>query len=355
MQVSLLLNEPGLKPELIEAFNFLKECNDRAAELTRQVLTFSRRQPIQKQAIQMNLLLADMLNLLRRLLGEQIEITLQFSAAEFWVEVDRGMIEQVVMNLCINARDAMAHGGILTLGLQMAERTEADTRCNADARPGRFVCLSVADQGCGMQEATLNRIFEPFFTTKSVGKGTGLGLAVIYGIAKQHNGWIEVSSELGKGTEFRVFLPASGTTELPPLAHSQKQIQRGTETILLVEDEPTVRLAVAKCLRHAGYQVLEAKNAPDAIEKWSGQIADIRLLLTDMVMPGGMNGWELAKEFKKVKPDLPVIITSGYNTEIVKSGIPTGRGLAYLPKPSTAEVITTTIRELLSEIPASLS
>jgi PAS domain S-box-containing protein len=345
IQLGMLLAEPDLKPDLRAALEMLKKGEDRAAKLTRQLLTFSRRQVMQMKPVELNTVLNDEYKLLHRLLGEHIELRHEPLADEVWIQADPGMIEQVIMNLCINARDAMPKGGQLALGLKVVELADG-TNGSVEARPGTFACLTVTDTGCGIRAEILPRIFEPFFTTKDIGKGTGLGLSTAYGIVKQHKGWIEVTSTVGQGSEFRVFLP-SGTPAGAPAAGTVPQIARGTETILVVEDEEPLRKSVVKFLKFAGYHVLEAADGPEALRLWSGKIDEINLLLTDMIMPGGMNGRDLAEAFRKLKPALPVILTSGYSDEMTESDFTTKLGFAYLPKPCDPVTLTEVVQKSL--------
>jgi CheY-like chemotaxis protein len=286
--------------------------------------------------------------MLRRLIGENI--TLEFKAAgqPLWISADSGMIEQVVINLVVNARDAMPKGGRITLTTQV---THLDPSChsrNPESRPGHFVCLTVSDTGCGMDDNTLKRIFEPFFTTKETGKGTGLGLATVYGIAQRHEGWIEVQSQIDLGTTFRVFLPASpaGATTTPssPAPHP---VRGGHESILLVEDDPAVRDQVATVLQRAGYHVFKAPNGQVAATLWSENRGAIDLLLTDMIMPEGLTGLELAQNLRQQHPRLKVIIMSGYNLEFALQGIPTKDQIHYLSKPFETSQLAQLVRRCL--------
>ena len=347
IQLGLLMADPGLSPHVREALVSLKKNADRAAKLTRQLLMFSRREAMQKKPLELNALVDDELKMLHRLLGEHIDLMIRGHSSAAWIEADSGMMEQVLMNLCLNARDAMPQGGRLTVGVTAASLTP-DQIAHAEARPGDFICLSVADTGCGMSAETISRIFEPFFTTKEIGKGTGLGLATVYGIVKQHQGWIEVGSEPGKGTVFRVYLPASTSATAARSHPHRPKIIPGTGTILLVEDEETVRDSMSQCLKHVGYQVFEAASGPEALQKWSSRLGEIDLLFTDMVMPGGMNGLELAESLLKSKPALPVIITSGYNNEMVQTVLNNRPGFRFLHKPYDLSLLTTTIRQSLS-------
>ncbi len=291
-----------------------------------------------------------LLKMLRRLLGEHI--TVQFESNDNLppVEADTGMLEQVVLNLVVNARDAMPRGGKVTITTHLTEIDLDSVRHHSERRPGKFVTLSVADTGTGMDDQTLKRIFEPFFTTKDVGKGTGLGLPTAYGIIKQHQGWIEVYTQPGQGSLFEVFLPAKNV----PRAHSEAHAPSthavgGHETILLVEDEDIVRRPISIYLRKLGYTVIEAPDGKQAFKLWQQNRDTIGLLYTDIIMPEGISGLELAGQLKMEKPALKVIISSGYSTEISTHGVPEQDEFVYLAKPSTSATIASTIRACLDK------
>ncbi len=346
IQLGMLMMDKTLKPEVLEALKDLRRGSDRAASLTRQLLLFSRRQAMQIKPVELNTLLDDVLKMIRRVIGEHIDLNIQSQTQAAWIEADSGMIEQVVMNLAINARDAMPNGGKLTIRINELVISPQDIR-NPEARTDHFISLTVADEGCGMSEEIQSRIFEPFFTTKGVGKGTGLGLATVYGIVKQHRGWIEVSSKIGKGSVFQVLLPKGGSQTSVTAEHTQPPIMDGTGTILVVEDEDSVRRPLVLFLKLAGYQVFEAENGAEALKLWGGRLNLINLLLTDMVMPGGMNGKQLADSFKKSKPDLPVIITSGYSTEISNFGFNEEYGFRFLAKPYQTNALLKIVQQCL--------
>ena len=311
---------------------------------------FSRRSVIQSRIVDLNELVQNLLKMLRRLLGENITITFDSQTQLPAVEVDIGMIEQVLMNLAVNARDAMPKGGKLTISTGSLELGEAAAKLHSERRPGAFVTLTVADTGVGMNESTLKRIFEPFFTTKDVGKGTGLGLPTAHGIIKQHHGWIEVQSQPDHGSTFTVYLPVkvlpATTTELPP---ALSPVLGGNGTLLLVEDEEIVRRPIGTYLRKLGYHVIEAGNGNQAFNLWRQHREKIDLLYTDMVMPEGVTGLELAEKLRGEKPQLKVIISSGYSTEISMQGVPAGAGYIYLPKPSPSASIAAAVRECLQK------
>jgi len=345
----ILLAKPDLQEKIADSIQAIYFASERAASLTRQLLMFSRKNIMQAQPLDLRNVIIQMSKMLKRLLGETI--TLHFNPPEEIpvVHGDAGMIEQVLMNLSVNARDAMPRGGTLSIALELVNFDDASARSNPEARPGNFVCLRVGDNGTGMDNLTMRRIFEPFFTTKEPGKGTGLGLATVYGIVKQHEGWIEVSSELGQGTTFQVFFPAgnkSASTTVEGLGPAVR-IQGGNETILLVEDEMILRDLAVVILRDCGYRVLEAATGVEAVEVWNRHHNSIDLLLTDMVMPEGISGVELAEKLIAEKPDLHVIFTSGYSVDEMDTAfIRDGRG-DFLQKPYTRVTLAKAVRDCL--------
>ena len=350
MHLSLLQQHPNLDQETTDQIKELESETKRAANLTRQLLMFSRRSVMQVRVLDVNEVVQHLLKMLRRLLGEHITVHFESNANLSPVEADSGMLEQVVLNLVVNARDAMAKGGKVTITTRTTEIDLDSVRHHSERRPGKFVALSVADTGTGMDEQTLKRIFEPFFTTKDVGKGTGLGLPTAYGIIKQHQGWIEVYTQLGQGSVFEVFLPAKnvphGHAELPAAAG---KAVGGSDTILLVEDEDIVRRPISIFLRKLGYTVIEAANGKLAFKLWRENRDKINLLYTDIIMPEGISGLELAGQLKMEKPDLKVIISSGYSTEISTHGVTEKDEFVYLAKPSSSSVIASTIRACLDK------
>jgi two-component system, cell cycle sensor histidine kinase and response regulator CckA len=320
----------------------------RGGNLTRQLLAFSRKQEMQPQDLNLNEVVGGMTKMLGRLLGANV--ALQFVPAPGLPAVhgDVGMIEQVLLNLAVNARDAMPRGGKLVV--TTAVRTTGDTQMerNPEARAGQFVRLSVSDTGCGIAPEVLPRIFEPFFTTKEVGKGTGLGLATVYGIVKQHQGWIEVESEAGRGTTFNVFLPAGSRTTGPLSAPVPSRAARGHgETILIAEDEPALRRLAARVLRDLGYEVLEAGSGAEAIQVWEQQTRKVDLLLTDLVMPDGFTGRELAKKLEARQTGLKVIYTSGYSPEMGETVFVFREGINFLQKPYQPQTLAKAVRDCL--------
>ena len=346
---ALLLARKSAGPDAAGPLKQISMAAERAASLTRQLLMFSRRQVTQLKILDLNAALQNLVNMLSRLLGEDIALENEFASALPAIEADLGMLEQVVMNLVVNARDAMPRGGRLQISTRAIEIDQDYVNKRADARVGHFVCLSVSDTGTGMDAQTLNRIFEPFFTTKEVGKGTGLGLATVYGIIQQHRGWIEVASDLGSGTTFRIYLPASvGPVAALEPGSGSPPARGGHETILLVEDEPMLREMVREVLEEQGYRVLEASCASEALQQWGRNDAAIDLLLTDMVMPEGMGGLDLAAELRQRKPSLKVLFSSGYSPESM-SGAFDQNSSSFLPKPYAPQKLVKTVRHILDK------
>jgi PAS domain S-box-containing protein len=327
----------------------ISNASRRAAALTRQLLMFSRKQVLQPQTIDLNAVLRNLSNMLTRLLGEDIAVQADYAATLPTLEADTGMIEQVVMNLAVNSRDAMPKGGQLHIATSVVEITPEYVQSHPGARAGTAVCLNVTDTGTGMDRKTLGRIFEPFFSTKEVGKGTGLGLATVYGIVKQHQGWIDVKSEVGRGTTFLIYLPTTGKAAAPAAEASapSSAIAKGrNETILLVEDEAILREWVKEILTNCDYVVLEAANGVEALKIWDNENGQIDLLVTDMVMPEGMTGGDLARQLISRRPDLKVIYTSGYSDEIMGNDTDLPEG-PFLPKPYGAPKLAQLVRDCL--------
>jgi len=351
LQLSLLLNDQSLPENAKISLRQLENEARRAAGLTRQLLLFSRQPVIEIKPLNLNAVLANLIKMLQRLLSKDIRLEFQSGDDPLWIEADPGMIEQVVINLCVNARDAMApKGGRLTIDARLVKLDAEAPRVNPEACRGSFVCLSVADTGCGMDAETLKRSFEPFFTTKALGKGTGLGLATVYRITKKHRGWVEVASQLGKGTTFRIYFPALANAPLVrPESRPSLQVEMGTETILLVDDDIAVRDMTALGLKLLGYHVLEATSGQEAIQVWDDHAGEIHLLFTDMRMPGGLTGMDLFERFKRTKATLKGIISSGYSDEIVKAYGLVDPGITFLPKPFDVKALARTVRNCLDQ------
>ncbi len=343
-----LLSMTDLEETAARSAHQIQQAAERAAGLTRQLLAFSRRQLIQPKRLDMNKIVGKMTDMLGRLLGEDVSLQVNYCNSSPMVEADVGMMEQVLLNLAVNARDAMPRGGQLAVRISIVEVNELHVKRHPEARMGHFVCVSKTDTGCGIEPENLQRIFEPFFTTKEIGKGTGLGLATVYGIVKQHQGWIEVESTIGKGTTFRIYIPYVGITE-PDTEKPTTQItiRGGTETILLVEDERPVRELVARILQKYGYYILHAGSGTEAFGVWNENKNKINLLLTDLVMPGDMNGRELAEKLWLEQPGLKVIFTSGYSADIVGKDFKLEPDLNFLQKPYHPQTLALTVRRCL--------
>ncbi|HAV65379.1 MAG TPA: hypothetical protein DCY13_23765 [Verrucomicrobiales bacterium] len=344
----LLLSDLKLPTDSVESLSQIAAAAGRAANLTRQLLTFSRRQVMQPKLIDLNEVIQNVTKMLGRLLGEDISMQINYATRLPKVHADTGMMEQVLVNLAVNARDAMPKGGRLIVTTSAVDVDSTQAMRNPEARPGSFVRLSVSDTGTGIDPAHIGRIFEPFFTTKAVGKGTGLGLATVYGIIKQHGGWIQVYSELGHGATFHAYLPAEADqadTGEPKLMPSQ--VRGGDERILVVEDEPALRSLAGQILRRFGYRVETADNGVHALDIWQASAGDFDLLLTDMVMPEGMTGRELAEQLKQKKPELKVIYSSGYSQEIAGQDLTLEEGFNFLQKPYHPTKLAQTVRDCL--------
>jgi CheY-like chemotaxis protein len=302
--------------------------------------------------LDLNQSISDMTKMLRRTLGEGIQLQFKFAMQSLFVNADAGMMDQVLMNLSVNARDAMPQGGKIIIETSAVEFDESIREQSAQASPGSFVCLSVSDTGTGIPPEILPKIFEPFFTTKDVGKGTGLGLATVFGIVQQHQGWINVYSEVGQGTAFHIYLPRlARISDQKFVASVTGQLPGGKETILLVEDEPKLRASVTNLLSGLGYNVLEASDGASALEIWKKRRNEIHLLLTDMVMPGGMSGKDLGEQLLKENSGLKVVYVSGYSAEVAGKNFPLQEGVNFLTKPVQAQKLAQTIRNRLDANP----
>ncbi len=343
----LLAERVAASPDLAEDVAEIQKAGQRAATLTRQLLTFSRNRPTEQRVLSLDSVVADTDRMLRRLVGEDVHVTAKGGSAGL-VKVDLGQIEQVLVNLAVNARDAMPDGGQLTIETSRAELDETYAATHLGVKPGRYVLLAVTDTGTGMKAATLGHLFEPFFTTKEQGKGTGLGLSTVYGIVKQSGGHIEVYSEPGLGTTFKIYLPAVEEEEkrdLPPSSAIRKR-NPASETILLVEDEESLRVLVRRTLESRGYSVLTPASTDEALLVSERNAVSIHLLLTDIVMPG-MLGTEVARRARAFRPDLKVLYMSGYTDEsIMQRGILQGDE-AFIQKPFTPDALSQKVREVL--------
>jgi len=324
----------------------IQQTGDRAAALTRQLLAFSRKQTLAPAVIDLNEIASGMRTLLERVLGEDVGIIMDLDPSLGHVTADPGQLEQVILNMAVNARDAMPEGGQLTLETRHVDVDPTYARQRVELTPGPYEVLSIGDTGVGMDAATVARVFEPFFTTKAVGKGTGLGLATAYGIVKQSGGHITVYSEPGSGTTFRIYLPRTESSESAPVAVEETAARRGTEVVLLAEDDVNLRALTRDILGSEGYTVLESRDVEDAIRIAEHQDSTVHLLLTDVVMPH-MSGRALADAVKRFQPDVKVLYTSGYTDDaIIHHGV-LDPGIALLQKPFSPAALSRKVREVL--------
>ncbi|HUL36078.1 MAG TPA: ATP-binding protein [Thermodesulfobacteriota bacterium] len=327
----------------------IQKATERAAGLTRQLLAFSRRQVMEMKVLDSNTLLRDLEKMLRRVIGEEIDMVIQPAGDLGRVRADVGQLEQIIINLAVNAKDAMPSGGKLTIETANVELDASYARSHVDVKPGHYVMLSVSDTGIGMTPEVRERIFEPFFTTKEIGKGTGLGLSTVYGIVKQSKGHIWVYSTQGKGTAFKIYLPRVDD----PMNERReevlnKELPLGNETILIVEDEEEVRKLAGKILERQGYRILETFNGDDALAACEKSKSPIHLMLADVVMPG-MSGSELAELLKPLYPEIKILYMSGYTDDaIVRHGV-LEKGVNYIQKPFTMEGLARKVREVLDQ------
>jgi len=325
----------------------IQKAGERAVALTRQLLAFSRKQVLQPQVIRLNVLIEELISLLRRLIGEDIELTQALDSRLGMAKVDPGQFEQAIINLAVNARDAMPGGGKLSLATRNVRIGQGEKRWHPEARPGEYVVVEVSDTGKGMDETIQARIFEPFFTTKEAGKGTGLGLAMVYGFVKQSGGHIEVESVPGLGTIFRLYLPRSEETEPSRIPVQQEfRTPSGEETILLVEDEEAVRTLARLVLQSYGYKVLEAADGQEGLAVARQYPGTIHVVVTDMVMPR-MSGRQLADHLAQERPNLPILFMSGYTDDALLQSGATGAGEGFIPKPISPLALTRKVRQIL--------
>jgi PAS domain S-box-containing protein len=344
--IRLPTNDPGR-----DLLHEIHKAGERAASLTRQLLAFSRKQIVEPKVLNLNALVSDMEKMLGRMIGEDVTLTTKLAPGLGSVKADPGQIEQVLMNLAVNARDAMPQGGKLTIETANVELDHSDAAQHPEIQPGPYVMLAVTDTGCGMSQEVQARVFEPFFTTKESGKGTGLGLATVYGIVKQSGGYVYVYSEPGHGTTFKVYLPLVKEKISSGKSHGLKVKPRGTETVLLVEDEPAVRSLTRFVLQSHGYTVLEASSGVEAIRLTERHRGPIHLLMTDVVMPG-MNGRQVAERVTQVKTGFKVLYLSGYTDDaVVRHGI-LQEEVAFLQKPYTPGSLLQKVRDVLDQVEA---
>ena len=344
--VDLMLAELGPGHPMRPSAEEIRQAAERAAMLTQQLLAFSRKQVLQPRVLDLNRVVTESAEMLRRLIGENVELRTVFDPQLGSVRADPGQMTQVILNLVINARDAMPQGGTLKIETANASLDPADAAAKPEAAAGEYVVITVSDTGHGIAPHVMPRIFEPFFTTKETGQGTGLGLATSYGIVRQSGGHIRVFSEPGRGTTFRVYLPRVEDSAERTERSMAPAARRGSETILLVEDEALVRGVAARSLRQLGYVILEASNGVEALRVASGHPGAIHLLVTDVVMPQ-MGGIELAARLTRARPGTRVLYTSGYTEHSMELADVSGKGIAFVPKPYLPESLARRIREAL--------
>ncbi|MEQ1858658.1 MAG: response regulator [Chthoniobacteraceae bacterium] len=347
---TLRLAGANLEAPIAKSFRDMNEAAMRAASLTRQLLAFSSQQVMQPQVVRLNSVVSNLGSMLRRLIPESIAIDVRQSEQLPPVHADVCNLEQVILNLAVNARDAMPESGRLTITSEAVVVSREHAARRTEAREGNFVRLTVSDSGTGMDSETQRRIFEPFFTTKEFGKGTGMGLATVHGIVNQHEGWIEVVSAPGEGTTFQIYLPVTDLDEPGAVAEvsTVAHLPRSSKTILVVEDDPTVRSLAETVLADAGYRVLAAEDGNAAVALWREFQGPIDLLVTDMVMPGGLSGKEVAERITIDRPSVKVIFSSGYSTDLFGGRIDLPAGHDYLPKPYRSQDLLNAVHRLLS-------
>jgi two-component system, cell cycle sensor histidine kinase and response regulator CckA len=347
----LQLKEDSSPAERASGLAEIAKAAERAANLTRQLLTFSRRQLFQPKPVDLDDIVANTTKMLQRLIGEHLGLETHSTPGGAPIIADRNMMEQILINLAVNSRDAMPKGGKLVIRTDTVTISEADIATHPKARPGTFIRLSVTDTGCGIAQTEMERIFEPFFTTKEVGKGTGLGLATVFGIVTQHHGWIDVKSKLNEGTIFHVYLPRmKGKESAPAGTPRPPEIRGGHETILLVEDEAPVRSLVRTLLERKGYHIIEADSGLNALEIWQLKHNQIDLLFTDMVMPDGISGRDLATRLLIDKPELKVIYASGYTDDMLGESSPLRNNPNFLEKPFESQKLLKRVRDCLDGV-----
>ncbi len=348
---AVLLESGKLEQGVAKTFQKVNDAAQRASRLTEQLLAFSRQQRLGVRPLDLSAALRGFSEILSRCLTETISLEMDYAEALPQIEGDPGQIEQVLMNLAVNARDAMPNGGKLKISTFVRSIETGDLPKDSDAEAGDYVCLSVTDSGCGMDATTRERIFEPFFTTKEVGKGTGLGLATVNAIVKQHGGWIEVQSELGKGTTFQAFFPTTNNAVEPSHAEAAKGVGpvNRAKRILVVEDEPAVREVVCETLATTGYPVVSASDGVEALQIVAEASEPFDLLVTDMVMPKGISGVELAIRLNQQQPELKVIYMSGYSPEGTGADFRLVEGVNFVPKPYDPTELLRTIAERLND------
>jgi two-component system, cell cycle sensor histidine kinase and response regulator CckA len=350
MRAELTCTYPNLPANVLADLQQIKAAANRATHLTRQLLSFSRNeQATRPQRLEVNELIGATIKMVQRLLGEDLTLEVHLHPHPIVVHLDPGIVDQVLLNLAVNARDAMPNGGSLTIETSDFLVPDLESRPSPEIAPGPYVCIRVTDTGTGIAPENMPRIFEPFFTTKERGRGTGLGLAMVSSLVRQQRGWVTVESEMGHGTTFRVFLPAVGPATSPVVVDAAPVLAaKGCETILLVEDEADLRVTARMVLQLQGYKVLEAASGSEALEVWSQHRDEIALVFTDMVLPDGISGRALAVRAQADKPGIKVIFTTGYSPDVAGRELTLDDGHNFLPKPYSVERLLNVMRQSLS-------
>ncbi len=347
----LALNVPGSPDPVRDHLDEIRQAGERSADLTRQLLAFARKQTVSPRRIDLNQAVEGMLNMLRRLIGEPVRLDWRPGPDAGQVRIDPSQLDQILVNLCLNARDAIGDSGTIRIGTAGTTLDAAATPALEGAAPGEYACLTVRDDGTGMDRDTLARIFEPFFTTKEIGKGTGLGLATVYGAVRQNNGFIRVDSSPGQGSAFQVFLPrlapGPGEEKTPP-APPPPPAAAGHQTVLVVEDDPAILQITARQLESIGYAVLAADSTESGLRLAQTHDGPIALLMTDVVMPG-MNGFELAKAVRTVLPNLPCLYMSGYTPADIPDPVASACPGPILQKPFSRDTLANAVRQALMQ------
>jgi signal transduction histidine kinase len=349
----LLRGKPVDSRAAADSVERIAQASQMAASLTRRLLAFSRKQALQLKPLNLSAAVHSMERMLGRLLGENYKLEIECEPLLPWTRADEASIQQALINLVLNARDSMPNGGQIRITTRQVTIDAAAARDNIDSRAGQFVCLTVSDNGCGMTPEVVGRIFDPFFTTKEIGKGTGLGLSTAHGIVQQHEGWIHVATQPEAGSTFSVFLPASEEVPAPvTVAKVSTPVNGGCgngEAVLLVEDEPSVREMARLALEQGGFRVFEAADGPQALHLWEKSRVPIELLLTDMVMPNGLTGGQLARELQTRNPRLRIVYTSGYSSEVLQEERGILKGDNFIPKPYDPLSLLKTVKRCLNK------
>jgi CheY-like chemotaxis protein len=345
--IEILAEEVADKPQLAAIAKLISEAADRGAELTRHLLAFARKQPLNPRKIDINTLIVDTSKMLRPMLGEQVEIESVLRSDIWAAVVDSTQLTTAIVNLAVNARDAMPGGGKLTIETKNIVLDDGYAAHNRDVVPGNYVMIAVSDTGTGIAAAMLDKIFEPFFSTKEVGKGTGLGLSMVYGFVKQSGGHIKVYSEQGHGTSIKIYLPSTTDAADQSTSSMPVSVKGGSETVMIVEDDALVRSYVTEQLKSLGYQTICAADGHEAL-KLVDSGAEFELLFTDVIMPGSMNGRQLADELAKRRPSVKVLFTSGYTEDAIVHHGRLDPGVLLLPKPYRKSDLARMVREALA-------